>query len=407
MAPPAAPPRSVLTSSFSLLSAGLSSAASDGTCLLVFGGGGGASKTGVPNALVVTRLTSSLQMSLVGEHRTALAPVQSLAVSGGGQVLVALQGPDVVVYNDVSRPATQPEGASWDTIATVDKKRPAPSPLYSAPDVILRGPPADPDADGIRKPRNPEVYSVALSPCGSMVAIGVDDGTLILLRRTATAGGFGAAGGSAVAHEAGGAAGGGPAAGCTWTGAGGWVESFRAKQHARDLKSLAFSHDGACVATAADDAHCLIWPTAAAAVAPTPAAVPQPRFVLHNLVTPVPTRRGKPLPRTAAWRCIAMGPPPAEPGAHAAGGLLYGALNHAAGVGWLARVGVAAGGTAARMLAHVKVTPHRLTSVALSADGVIVAAGTNEGEVVLLQVRGGRPRGVEGAGGDQAPTRAR
>jgi hypothetical protein len=55
MAPP--PPRSVLTSSFSLLSAGLTSPSEDGLCLLVFGGGGGASKTGVPNAMLVTKLT--------------------------------------------------------------------------------------------------------------------------------------------------------------------------------------------------------------------------------------------------------------------------------------------------------------------------------------------------------------
>ena len=79
-------------SSFSIFGAGLAAAVDDnGRALLVFGGGGGASRTGVPNALVVTQLNPAFQMELVGEHRTGLAPVQSLALSADGRRLVALQ----------------------------------------------------------------------------------------------------------------------------------------------------------------------------------------------------------------------------------------------------------------------------------------------------------------------------
>jgi len=62
-------------------------------------------------------------------------------------------------------------------------------------------------------------------------------------------------------------------------------------------------------------------------------------------VTPAPKRRGKPLPKAAGWRCIVMGE--AEK-VVAEGGVLYGALNHAAGVGWVARVGLSSGGASAR-----------------------------------------------------------
>ena len=38
------------------------------------------------------------------------------------------------------------------------------------------------------------------------------------------------------------------------------MSRWKEKRHARDLKSLAFSPDGAVVASAADDALCLLWP---------------------------------------------------------------------------------------------------------------------------------------------------
>lgn len=230
-----------------------------------------------------------------------------------------------------------------------------------------------------------------MSPCGKKVAIGIDDGTFVFLHQTSEGTGgmapISKVGADYAGQDALASSGvGGP--GCTPTGAGGWVEVFRAQRHARDLKSLCFSHDGELVATAADDDVCLVWPVSHAIMSggvPTSTAVPQPRFILHNLVTPVPKRRGKPLPRTAAWRCIVFAPPDGS-GASIAGGVLYGALNHAAGIGWLARVGISTGGKTAEVLKHVKVTPQRLTSIALSGDGAIVAAGTNEGEVVLHQV---------------------
>ncbi|EOD16239.1 hypothetical protein EMIHUDRAFT_451505 [Emiliania huxleyi CCMP1516] len=242
--PPAEPPTpatpALETTPFSLFDAALARRGADGESLLVFGGGGGASKTGVPNALVVTRLDASWQMQLVGEHRTGLAPVQSLALSPTADRLACLQGADVLLYSGVDAPAPPAEPPTWESVATVDKKRPPPPPLYASPAMVLRGPDPDPEADGIRKPR-----------------------------------------------------------------------------------------------------------------------LPEPAFRWHNFVTPAPKRRGKPLPKTAAWRCVLM----AE--GSSSGASLFGALNHAAGVG------------------HV--TPNRLTALALSADGALLAAGTNEGELHVLQ----------------------
>ena len=181
----AAPPTSSMTSSFSLFDAALARRGADGESLLVFGGGGGASKTGVPNALVVTRLDASWQMQLVGEHRTGLAPVQSLALSPTADRLACLQGPDVLLYSGVDAPAPPAEPPTWESVATVDKKRPPPPPLYASPAMVLRGPDPDPEADGTRKPRLPEVYSLALSPDGTRIAVGIDDGSLVMMEAAA------------------------------------------------------------------------------------------------------------------------------------------------------------------------------------------------------------------------------
>ena len=105
----------------------------------------------------------------------------------------------------------------------------------------------------------------------------------------------------------------------------------------------------------------------------------QPAFRWHNFVTPAPKRRGKPLPKTAAWRCVLM----AE--GSSSGASLFGALNHAAGVGHVLRAAVPRGGSGARVERWAKVTPNRLTALALSADGALLAAGTNEGELHVLQ----------------------
>ena len=80
------------------------------------------------------------------------------------------------------------------------------------------------------------------------------------------------------------------------------------------------------------------------------------------------------------WRCAAIGA--------AADGtpLLFAAINHAGGPGWLARIPLGGGAATATVQAYAKVARAPLTAidVASPARGGIVAVGTNDGEAIVL-----------------------
>ena len=155
-----------------------------------------------------------------------------------------------------------------------------------------------------------------------------------------------------------------------------WALRWKHKAHAKELKDCAFAADGTRLCTVAPDGQCLSWVlSGGGARTGEPTSVAQPSFYWHR-------EKKKRKNMGAQWRCIAMG----EGGDAKGGGpvgLLFGALNHAGGPGWVARCEL----EGASCQAYVKVSPNPLTALALAADGGLVAVGTSEGELFVLDTR--------------------
>ena len=83
-------------------------------------------------------------------------------------------------------------------------------------------PPGPPD----ELPKDEKPYSVSLGAGGARLAVGMEDGSLLLF---------------AAGEE-------------------GWRLCWRQKRHAKEVRDACFSHDGSTLCTVAPDGQCLIWP---------------------------------------------------------------------------------------------------------------------------------------------------
>ena len=189
-------------------------------------------------------------------------------------------------------------------------------------------------------------YSVRFAAGGALLAVGMEDGALLLFAR-----------------EEGGAR---------------WSLKWRQRAHTKELKDSCFSADASRLCTVAPDGQCLAWSlSSAGALAEPPAVVAQPSFWWHNTFASQKRGRGGRKKSSAAqWRCVALGP------AGGAAQQLFGALNHMGGPGWVARCELARH----TVQGYVRVSSSPLTALALSADGALVSVGTSEGELVVLKV---------------------
>jgi len=196
-------------------------------------------------------------------------------------------------------------------------------------------------ADDEGPPLSQRPYVVRFSPDGAQLAVGMEDGGLFLFGRDADSGR--------------------------------WSPRWRRKVHGKEIKGCAFSADGVWLCTAAPDSKCLAWALGDDGVlAGEPSTVAQPSFFWHKEKA---NRRTK----GAQWRCIAVGDAPVG----GASPLLFGALNHVGGPGWVARCELKGGSCEA----YTKVASSPLTALALAADGAFVAVGTSEGELFVLDSR--------------------
>eukprot|EP00966_Prymnesium_polylepis_P153876 3553151-Prymnesium_polylepis.2 len=184
-------------------------------------------------------------------------------------------------------------------------------------------------------------YSARFSPDGSLVAVGMENGALILYARDADSGAY--------------------------------VERWRRKAHKKEVKDVAFGAGGGLLCSVAPDYQCLAFalgPSGALTGEPSAVAQPSFRFYRENKYN-----KGK----GAQWRCIAVG----EPAGGGASPLLFGALNHVGGPGWVARCALNGGSCEA----YSQVASSPLTALALAANGSHVAVGTSDGELIVLDAR--------------------
>ena len=365
--------------------------------LLVLAGGGGASRAGIPNALVFAGVSDEGTCTQTAHFGTGLQVVTSVACDTSAGVLAAVQSDAVKVYRlrtgeaaleatSAARAAAAAAAAATATAAAdaaaANGTDPAPAAPTGTPEPIPISEPAHlacldaaetlpilapgvsfpTDADAELPPAL-KAYSVALAPGGSLLAVGMEDGALLLFGR-------------AEPHD------------------GAWTRLCRAHHHTKEIKSMAFSPSGATLASAAPDGKCLLWhapaPTVAREVAlsggaahlaePYPAA--KPAFSLFKMLpTLYGKRSGGRKPKKdvgAQWRCVAM---PSEPPKRGSAPVaLYGALNHQGGPGWVCRCDAATG----KYRSHIFATSSCLTTIAVAADASIVVVGSSEGELIVL-----------------------
>jgi len=154
---------------------------------------------------------------------------------------------------------------------------------------------------------------------------------------------------------------------------GAYVERWRRKAHKKEVKDVAFGAGGGLLCSVAPDYQCLAFalgPSGALTGEPSAVAQPSFRFYRENKYN-----KGK----GAQWRCIAVG----EPAGGGASPLLFGALNHVGGPGWVARCALNGGSCEA----YSQVASSPLTALALAANGSHVAVGTSDGELIVLDAR--------------------
>lgn len=300
--------------------------------LLVLGGGGGASKTGIPNRLLLCSLPPT-GIEVYGEQDTGTEAVTgvALAMTAAATKLACVQGDEVVIYDvHVPGPLADPQAA--------------PPSLFVHPKRLSVMPPggaakrdaANPD----EVPKEERPYCVSLDGRGERLVVGMEDGSVLL---------FDAVQGGA-----------------------GWTLRWREKKHTKEVKSCCFSAAGDMLCTVAPDGQCLIWPLGGGgALTEPPTALAQPPFTMHKMFASEKQARKK-----AHWRCVRLR------GASGGGApSLFAAINHQGGPGWVVRASLAP----ARVEQCAKAGSSPVTALDVSADGSLVAAGTSEGELIVMQ----------------------
>ena len=351
--------------------------------LLVMGGGGGAARNGLSNALLLSQITDEGACVRRSLHGTGIEAVAHLAIDAAGTHLATVQGVDVVVYAvDTSHRLTAVQRLSLDP--------------PDAPPGLRESTPDPQNLPNAFKP-----YHVCFSPDGKLLAVGMEDGALLLFGASslivaAAIAGKEAAADSAIVDVT--------AEASAARDARPWTLLWRSRQHSKELKAAAFAPDGSLLLTAAPDGKCLAWAldgvpaaaTAAAAAsaaavaaasaaaaaagvvaAPEPRELVPPKFSLFKLCGGGGGggKRRKPVPQ---WRSLAI---PLEGGTKRAPAPLFGAVNF--GAGWVVRCDVRSG----RSTSYVKIGSAPLTTLACSSDGRMVAAGDNDGALHLIDGR--------------------
>ena len=272
----------------------------------------------------------------MGELFTGADAVMAVSFGAGGAKLACVQRESIVVYR-------------VDAAAAAEA---AASPLEEVGRPTLELPEAEAAAAGAETPPERVPYVVGLDGGGGRLAVGMEDGAVVMLRAAVADGG-------------------------------GWSQLWREKKHKKEVRCCLFTADGGTLATLSTDAL-LLWPVTAAGAhrGGPPRAVAPPAFTLFKALGggSVRGRGGKRRVIVPEWRCAAIGA--------AADGtpLLFAAINHAGGPGWLARIPLGGGAATATVQAYAKVARAPLTAidVASPARGGIVAVGTNEGEAIVL-----------------------
>ena len=341
---PSAPPSTMLRVPYPVLGADTAllcgerpagSAAGAEHALLVLGGGGGASKTGIPNRLLLCSLPPT-GIEVYGEQDTGSEAVTgvALAVTATATKLACVQGDEVVVYDvHVPGPLADPQAA--------------PPSLFVHPERLSVIPPEGPAqrdaANPDEVPKEERPYCVSLDGKGERLVVGMEDGSVLLF--------------DAIKGEAGGAA---------------WTLRWREKHHTKEVKSCCFSADGDTLCTVAPDGQCLIWPLGGGgSLTEPPTALAQPPFTMHKMFATEKQKKKK-----AHWRCVRMS------GVSGGGAPnLFAAINHTGGPGWVVRASLAP----ARVEQCAKAGSSPVTALDVSADGSLVAAGTSEGELIVMQ----------------------
>ena len=288
------------------------------------------------SVLSVARGGAAAGLTSMGELFTGADAVMAVSFGAGGAKLACVQRESIVVYKVDAAAAA--EGAA--------------SPLEEVGRPTLELPEAEAAAAGAETPPERVPYVVGLDGGGGRLAVGMEDGAVVMLRAAVADGG-------------------------------GWSQLWREKKHKKEVRCCLFTADGGTLATLSTDAL-LLWPVTAAGAhrGGPPRAVAPPAFTLFKALGggSVRGRGGKRRVIVPEWRCAAIGA--------AADGtpLLFAAINHAGGPGWLARIPLGGGAATATVQAYAKVARAPLTAidVASPARGGIVAVGTNEGEAIVL-----------------------
>ena len=343
----------------------------DEKSLIIMAGGGGSSRAGIPNAIVFGGLSDGGQCNQTAHHGTGLEAVTSLSADVTTGVMATVQSDRVKLYRmaigDDAFDATVKERAAAAEEAAGDGEEAVPIPVHDKPhlgclvgkarelDVLPAGALPLTLKDGEELPAERKPYVVALSPTGNLLAVGMEDGALLIFGLSKAKGG----------------------------GLNDWSLITRAKSHTKEIKSLCFSYSGATLATAAPDGQCLLWqaPPATGGTMPEPKPVSRPRFWFAG-PNQKPRKNASAKKKADAlltqWRCVAM---PSDPPKSSRGRLLlYGALNHAGGPGWVAKCDATSG----RWQAKGKASNSMLTTLAVSPDGRLVVTGSSEGELICM-----------------------
>ena len=236
----------------------------------------------------------------MGELFTGADAVMAVSFGAGGAKLACVQRESIVVYRVDAAAAA--EGAA--------------SPLEEVGRPKLELPEAEAAAAGAETPPERVPYVVGLDGGGGRLAVGMEDGAVVMLR-------------AAVAD-------GGP-----------WSQLWREKKHKKQERSR-FTPRGRHPATLSTDAL-LLWPNrpppARTAAARPRRRQPPPAFRCSRLSAAAACGPRRQASRHRAGGCAAIGA--------AADGtpLLFAAINHAGGPGWLARIPLGGGAATATVQA--------------------------------------------------------
>jgi hypothetical protein len=323
----------------------------EGSMLLLAGGGGG-SKAGIPNAMAFYKVSEGGEASQLSLHGTGIQAVMSAAYSARTKALACVQGDGVQMYSlgmvkgDEKATSTASD-ASGETVPklTAAQRLDIDPPGLSA---SVRA-----NTSAAELPPELRAYSVCLSASGRRLAVGMEDGALLLFDRVSSGG----------------------------AGAAEWELARRARVHEKEIKSMCFAPTDDALCTAAPDSRCLWWQlVGGAAEAPAPKEIARPAFRLFNMMGGGGSK-GRRKNAGPQWRCVAM-PMGAsqQSGRGAPPHPLFAVLNHAGGPGWVCRCDTLKGCVSK----YVKAGSSMLTALAVPDGGAIAVVGSSEGELLVF-----------------------